>query len=274
MEKQKKVISPHPVSTLAYFKRVWQYKSLIVTLAKRDIQGYFAQTLLGWLWMVIKPIITLGLFSVFFGEWLSLDTASVPYPLFAFSGMVIWYSFSTLVNSCGNALQQSSDLVRKMYFPKLILLLSKTAVGLVELGVHLILLFIFLMLYGIPLSLPILWILPALLLSQLFGFSIALWISALSLKRRDILQFAPHLVNFAIWLTPVFYPVTIVPEKYHFLLYFFNPIATSIEGFRYGLFGMGEISMIFLYNIVFVLLFLGLGLLFFIKKEKHMVDFL
>jgi len=258
----------------AYFRKMWQYRHLVLVMAKRDIKGMFAQTMLGWLWLIVRPLITLVLFTVFFDNLLELDTGSISYPAFAFSGMILWYFFSGLSQTAGTATSQSSDLIRKIYFPKLLLPLSKLAASLFEFALHFLLLLILLLVTGhgpkLTWLLAPLFVLPALLT----GLMLAIWLNVLSVRFRDLQQLIPQLTNFAIWLTPVFYPVTIIPEQYHSWLYLLNPIAGSIDGLRWALFGTGAVPIELFFGLFMVVLLLLIGIWAFIRGEQKMTDLL
>lgn len=272
MEKEVKVISAETLSMREYFSRTWKYKNLVYVLALREIKGTYAQTYFGWFWMILKPLMVLGLFTLLFDQWLDLDTGSIQYPAFAFAGMSIWYFFSNIVHTSGSALLHSSDLIRKIYFPRLILLLAKSAVALIELAINMIILMALLVIYQYTPSFSWLAIIPIILLVYFSGLAIGIWISVLSIKRRDVQHLIPQLVNFAIWLTPVFYPVTIIPIEYRTYIYLFNPIATCIDYLRLAMFGIGSHPSWLVINILTAaLIFVG-GLYNFTRKEKSLVD--
>lgn len=272
MEKEVKIISAETLSLREYFSRTWKYRNLVYVLALREIKGTYAQTYFGWVWMVFKPLMVLSLFTLLFDQWLDLDTGSIQYPAFAFAGMSIWYFFSTIVHTTGSALLHSSDLIRKIYFPRLILLLAKSAVALIDLAINMIILMALLMIYNYTPSISWLAAIPIILLVYFTGLAIGIWISVLSIKRRDVQHLIPHLVNFAIWLTPVFYPVTIIPAEYRTYIYLLNPIATCIDYMRHSMFGIGNNSSWLVINILTVTILFGGGLYNFTRKEKSLVD--
>lgn len=272
MEKEVKYIRAAAASPADYVQRVWKYRRLIGVLCLRDMKGTYTQTMLGWLWLIIKPLLVLLLFTVFFDQLLALDTGSIPYAPFAFAGMSLWYFFSNLVNSTGNAVHQSTDLMRKIYFPRIILLLSKSLVASVELGVHLLILLIVTMSYGYAPTLQWLIILPMVVVVYLCGLTVGLWLSNLSIRHRDLQHLVPQLVNLAIWLTPVFYPVSIIPDQYRDWLYILNPMASTIDGLRFGLFGTGDLPAQLLINIAVVVILLGAGIFTFIREERTLID--
>lgn len=254
-----------------YLSKLFGYKSLIVSLIKKDLKVKYAQTKLGLVWMLIQPIMVLVIFTVLFDQLIKLDTASIPYPVFAFSGMIVWYLFTNIVQSAGNSLIESQDIMNKIYFPKLILLLVKTTVALIESLVSLMLLIAIMLLFSVPFSIELLLLPIVILLTVLIGFTLAVWLSALSVKRRDLQHLIPYAVNMGIWLTPVFYPTSIIPKEYIDYFYYLNPIATIITFFRSLLFEI-PFEFSYFYTFIVVIIFLFLGLIQFKKVEENIAD--
>ncbi|HKK76946.1 MAG TPA: ABC transporter permease [Saprospiraceae bacterium] len=269
----KKKISPQQLSFSSYLKRCWAYRRFLFTLSRRDIKAKYAQTVLGILWVVLQPLTGLAIFTLFFQEFIPLDTGTIPYPLFAFTGIVAWYFFAYIVTAAGSTLMENQDLIKKVYFPKLILPLTKVMLGLVDFGITFLLLIVGVLLSGYGLSWALLSIPFFLLLNIISGLAIAIWLSALTLQYRDLYHIIPYLINFAIWLTPVFYPGTIIPEAYDWVLYI-NPMAFVIAGFRWALLGDVMPNIYYLISLIPVLLLCTTGFLYFIRVEQKMVDIL
>ncbi len=268
----KRVIEARGTGLLTYLRRLKEYRSLIVVFARRDLKAQYAQSVLGILWAAIKPILALAIFTLFFGSFIDLsDKVEVAYPLFAFSGMVSWYYFTFLIVQAGTSVTNAQHIITKIYFPKLILPLSKVLVGLVEFGISLILLFVLMLFLGHTPGWPILLLPLFLLLNVLVGLTVGIWLAALTTRYRDFSHLLPYLVNFLIWLTPVFYPTTIIPEQYAKFLYW-NPMAGVIAGFRWSLLGDVQPDLRYLWGFLPVLLLFGLGLRYFIKVERAMPD--
>lgn len=267
------VISAEPVSFLPYFQKLWASRAMVLTLARRDLKVKYAQTLLGLLWAVIQPLTGLLIFTLFFDKLINIDTGSIPYPLFAFSGMVSWFFFSHIVHSAGTSLVEAQDLMKKVYFPKLIIPLAKVLAGMVELAISLSLLFVLMLVLGKLPDWPIL-LLPLFVLFNIsVGLSIALWLSALTIRYRDFHHIIPYLVNFGIWLTPVFYPGTLIPSAYDWFL-FLNPMAATIAGFRWSLIGDTFPEASYLMSVIPVSFLLVTGLLYFRKIESEISDYI
>lgn len=256
-----------------YLSDLWKFRGLIASLTRKELKGKYAQTRLGAIWAFMQPLLVLLIFTVLFDQLIHLDTAEIPYPIFAFSGMYIWYLFTNLVQSGGNALIGSQDLMKKIYFPKLVLPISQSLVAVLESSVSLLLLFILLLLYKVELSPQLLLFPLVLLLTLILGFTLAIWLSAFSVKNRDLQHFLPHLINTGIWLTPVFYPSSLIPKVYLDYFYYLNPVATLIELFRSMLF---ETDFYYPYLLSFLLIFAFLiwGLYQFKSAERNMADYI
>lgn len=266
----KVVINEDSDTLSAFLKKIWQHRSLIVTLAKRDLKIKYAQTYLGAAWTILQPVTGLLIFTFFFNNVIKIDVPGGDYALFAFSGMTSWYFFSYIIYQSGNSLIQGQELMKKVYFPKLILPLSKVLVGFVDFGLSFIVLLILMMIKGILPGWQIIFLPLFIVLNVIVGLSISLWMTTLSIQYRDLQHILPYLVNFGIWLTPVFYPSTILPANTAYLLKY-NPMAGIIEGFRYCLlpgytFDMGYFIGIGISLVVFVL-----AILFFKRVEDRII---
>lgn len=267
----KRIITASDTGLWEYVKKVWRYKKLIITFAKRDLKIQYAQTFLGILWSAIQPLTGLLIFTFFFGKIISLDTKDIPYPLFAFSGIMAWYFFTYMVGQGGQSLVHSQDLIKKIFFPKLILPLSKVLVGLVEFAISIALLVILMLILGGLPGPEVIFFPVFILLNVIVGLAVAIWLSALTLRYRDLQHLIPYLVNFGIWVTPVFYPTTLLPKDYQYLLYF-NPMAGVIAGFRWTLLNGEKPDIAYLYSFVPVIFLFIAGLLYFQKVESKTAD--
>lgn len=198
---------------------------------------------------------------------------SVPYGVFAFTGIIGWFYFTSLVGQAGTSLMHQRDLIRKIHFPLLVLPLSKVLVGLVEFSISILLLLALMLFFSVDISAKI-FLLPLVIIANILaGLSIGLWLSALTIRFRDLHQIIPFLVGFGIWLTPVFYPTTVVPSSFNFI-YYFHPVAGVIALYRWIFIGMPvHLPEIFCsFSIAFVLCLTGL--LFFIRNENFVSDYL
>lgn len=245
---------------------------MIGTLARRELKIKYAQTLLGLLWTALQPLSGLLIFYFFFNRVIKLE--GIPesgYATFAFTGMTSWYFFSYIVYQASFSLMQAQDLIKKIFFPKLILLLSKVLVGLVDLGISILLLFVIMLIHGIVPSWQIVFLPLFILLNALVGLAVSVWLSALTVRNRDLQHIVPYLVNFGIWLTPVFYPGTLIPDAFKSLLYL-NPMTGVIEGFRWSIWNYGALNMGHALGIGLSLIVLVTGVMYFKKVEDNMAD--
>lgn len=273
MKRSVKVINAKHTAPVAYLMRAWKFRSFALTFAWQELKAQYTQTIFGTLWAVLRPLMILLIFTFIFDNLLTIKDLKYPYPLFAFSGLMAWNYFSFIVNTGGTAVAANQQLIRKIYFPKIILILSKVLVGSVEFGASVLLMLFMMLLLRFPVSSNLLWLPLFLLLNIITGFTIAVWLNALSVRFRDLNHFVPQLIGFLIWLTPVFYPVTIVPRTYSFLL-FLNPLVGIIQGYRFAILGDVFPQLEYFYSFGAVLIFLACGLLLFIRVEDEMPDYL
>lgn len=244
---------------------------MIWVFALRDLKIKYAQTLLGLTWSLIQPLTALAIYTLFFDLLMHMSKSAVPYSLFAFSGIICWNLFSYIVNSGSMALMANQNIISKIYFPKILLLLSKIILSMVDFGVSFVILVVLLIFFKATPGWQIIFLPVFVLLTILIGLCIAIWLSALSINYRDLHHIVPYVVNFGIWVTPVFLPVTIIPAKYAFVIYF-NPLAGAIEGFRWCLFGSSSFSVYFAFSFLTTLVLLIGGLVFFSKVEDKLID--
>ncbi len=252
-------------------KELIAYKDLLLTLAYRDLKVRYAQTVLGFLWAAIQPLTTLLIFTLVFAKVAKVDTGSIPYPLFALAGMSGWTYFAFVMSQAGSSIVSAQGMISKIYFPRLIIPISKALVGLVDFGITFAFMIGLMFYYGFAPGLNILFFPVFLILAIISGLTIGIWLSALTVRFRDFQQIVPFMVQLGMYATPVAYPASLVPEKYQFV-YFLNPMAGVVEGFRWSLLGGNEPnSLIFLSSALIIILFIS-GLYFFRSVEKVMAD--
>jgi len=253
--------------------KVWQYRHLIIVLAERELKVKYAQATLGLFWAALQPLAGMLVFTLFFDKLIHINGLQSPYPLFAFSGMLGWNFFSFIVNSASTSLTNNQNLIQKIYFPKLILPISKVAVGLAELCISLVvmLLLTLVLMHTIPLQIVFL---PFVIAANiLVGLSLAIWLNALTIRNRDLQHIIPYLINFSIWLTPVFYPGSLIPYRYHWLIYC-NPMAGVLEGYRWALLGEHFPSVHYVFSFIVVVVLLVSGLFYFKRTERYIAELL
>lgn len=264
------IIDANPPTVAQYWQKMKQYRSLIWIFAWQEIAVLYKQTRLGLLWAVLRPLIILLIFSVLFNTLLQVDTAS-PYYIFAFTGMIAWNLFSNITSTASTAILSRQDLIRKMYFPKLVLPLSKILVVGVEFFISLAIIFAMMLFEGMKLQWNILTLPLFIFLNIAAGLAVAVWMNALTVRFRDLHQIVPPLIGMGIWLTPVFFPTTIIPSQYHFLLWF-NPMAGVISGYRFALLGEAFPESQFFISMMAMVVLMLLGIWYLIRVEDEMAD--
>ncbi len=268
---QKLIVDANKQSLVVNFHELKNYKDLFYIMAYRDLRVRYAQTFLGVLWAILQPAATLLIFILVFGLAIKIDTGGIPYPLFAICGISMWSYFSFVLNQSGNSLISAQEMIKKIYFPRLIVPLSKAVVGFVDFAVALLMLLILMIVYRFTPSAYI-WLAPAfILLNIIAALGVGIWLSALSIRYRDFQHLVPFLVQFGLYATPVAYPARLVPEKYLWL-YNLNPMAGIIEGFRWSVLGGKAPDEYFWISFGVVILIFLTSLIYFRSVEDTMAD--
>ena len=249
------------------------YRDLFVVMAYRDFRVRYAQTYMGFLWAFIQPAITLCVFLFVFGKNTQSQIGNIPYLLFAATGLAAWSYFSFVVNQSGAAMITSQEMIKKIYFPRLVIPLSKALVGLIDFGVVLLLVIAIMFYYDYTPSIKIVWLPAWLLLILLSALGGGIGLSALSIRYRDFQHVSGFLVQLGMFLTPIAYPSTNIPEKYQ-IIYFLNPMAGIAEGFRWSLLNNYALPAYAWVSVVSTVLFFGVAIVFFKKIEYKIADLL
>jgi lipopolysaccharide transport system permease protein len=235
-EKPLVVIQPSKSWVPLNLSDLWRYRDLLYILSERDVKIRYKQTILGALWAIIQPLFTMLIFTLFFGNLAGIASDGIPYPIFAYAGLLPWTFFSNAVTSSGNSLVGNSNLITKVYFPRIIIPTASVVSGLIDFAIAFVLLVFLMFYYQIGLSINIL-ILPFLvILTSLLAIGIGMWFSALNVKYRDIRYALPFLIQLGMFATPIIYPTSLVPEKYRWLMAL-NPLSGQIEAYRSAFFG-------------------------------------
>lgn len=267
------IISPASDSFGSYLKKAWDYRALVVTFAKRDIKVKYAQTIIGLSWTILQPVTAMVLYSFFFGYLMNFESEGLPYVLFVTSGLLAWNLFAYVVYQGAASTQESAHVIRKIYFPKVVLPLSKVLVGAVETAIGLCILLPLMFWFQIDISWKILALPLAISLSAICGFTLVIWTASLAYRHRDLYHFLPYLVYFGIWLTPVFFVKTFLPESVRFIMYF-NPMSSVVELWRWCLFPEYVFLPVFAYSIPVLLLLCLTGLWVYSRAESKFSDYL
>ncbi|MCG8310520.1 MAG: ABC transporter permease [Cytophagales bacterium] len=253
------------------FKDLKNYSDLFYILAYKDLRVRYAQTFLGIIWAILQPLATLMIFILIFGMIVKVDTQDIPYPLFAISGISMWTYFSFVFSQSGNSVIGAQEMIKKIYFPRLVIPLSKAIVGFVDFGLALLMLVVLFLVYGFAPSTNLIFAPLFILLNIVTALSFGIWLSALTIRYRDFHHIIPFLIQFGMYATPVAYPGRLVPDKYQFL-YNLNPMAGLIEGFRWSLFGGNPPGIYLFMSIIVILLLFISGLIYFKRVEEIMAD--
>jgi lipopolysaccharide transport system permease protein len=269
-----KIIVSNKKQLFPDFNEIIRYKDLFFTLAWRDFRVRYAQTTIGLLWALLQPLITLLILTLVFGTFIAVKTP-VPHLLFTLAGMSIWTYFSYVMTNAGSSIISSQDMIKKIYFPRIIIPFSKALVGLIDFSITLLLLVILMIYYGISPTMNVLFAPLFLVLGILAALGMGIWLSALTVRYRDFQHVVPFLVQIGLYLTPIAYPseyATIHLPKWAASLYYLNPMAGIVQGFRWSLFGGTPPNEFIWITVLSVLVLFVSGLLFFKRIEDEMAD--
>lgn len=270
-EDEIQVMTSKPDGIKTYFRKIWNYRALIWAFAKRDLKVKYSQTVLGLSWTLIQPLTALFVFTFFFGILLNWKTEGVAYPVYVLTGLLGWNFFSSTVNSGTIGLHESAQLIKKIYFPKSIIPLSKMIIGLIDLCVSLIILIPMLIYFGQAISWKIIFLPIIIFYNALCALTFVFWFTVFVYKKKDLLYVIPFILNFGIWFSPVFFSRNILPSKYEFLIDL-NPISNVVEMWRWSLFNFGNFKSIWGLNFGFMLLLLFFGIYLFNQRESRFSD--
>lgn len=251
---------------------LWAYRELLYFLIWRDIKVRYKQTVLGVLWAIIQPVFTMGVFSIFFGRLAGIPSDGIPYPLFSFAALVPWTLFANGLNQSSNSLVGNANLLKKVYFPRLVIPIAGAFAGIIDFGIAFVALIAMSSFYGMTPTLNSLWLPLFLLLALITSLGIGLWLAAMNVQFRDVRYIVPFLTQFWLYATPVAYPSSLLPEPWR-TLYGINPMVGVVEGFRWAMFGVnnGPGWMIIISAGVAVGLLIS-GAYYFRRMEKTFAD--
>ena len=251
---------------------LWEYRELLYFLIWRDVKVRYKQTVLGAAWAIIQPLFTMIVFSLFFGRMAKIPSDGVPYPIFSYAALVPWTFFAHALNQSSNSLVGSANLIKKVYFPRLVVPLSSVLAGIVDFGLAFIVLLGMMLYYGIlptvhVLALPLLF-----MLAVVTSLGAGLWLSALNVQFRDVRYVVPFLVQFWLFSTPIAYPSSLLQEPWR-TVYAINPMVGVVEGFRWALLGTDTAPgpMIAVSALIALALLIG-GAFYFRRMEKTFAD--
>ena len=253
-------------------KELWEYHELLYFLVWRDIKVRYKQTALGVTWAILQPLLTMVVFTIFFGRLAKVPSDGLPYPIFSFAALLPWQLFSNALTTSSTSLVANRDLITKVYFPRLIIPLSSTLAGLVDFCIAFFVLIGMMVYYGIVPTSAVVTLPLFVLLAIVTSLAISLWLSALNVRYRDVRFTIPFLTQFWLFITPIAYPSSLVPEKWR-LIYGLNPMAGVVEGFRWALLGKSnETGPLIIVSVIIVIIMLIGGLIYFRYTEKTFAD--
>lgn len=253
------------------WRELWLYRELLWVLTTRDIRVRYKQTVLGTAWAVIRPVLTMLVFTVIFGRFAKMPSEGYPYPIFIYAALLPWMFFSTSIMTSAQSVVGSGALISKVYFPRLIIPLSSIGSGLVDLLVSTAILLLMMLWYGIGWSVNLIAAVPLLLAVIFIALGFGTLLAALTVAYRDVSHITPFLVQIWMYVTPVVFPVSVVPERWRWLLYL-NPMTGLVEGFRSAFLGkpfaFRELGLSFVMAVVIFVI----GVAYFEKVERRFAD--
>ena len=257
-----------------YWKDLWRYRELFYFLAWRDILVRYKQTAIGIAWALIRPFLTMVVFTVIFGQLADFQSKqSAPYPILVFAGMLPWQFFANALSECSNSLVGNSNLISKVYFPRLIVPTSAVIVSFVDFMISGIILLGLMAWYNFIPDWRILTLPAFILIAFAASMGVGLWLAALTVQYRDFRFIVPFIVQFGLYISPVGFSSSVVPEKWR-LIYSINPMVGVIDGFRWAILG-GESALYmpgFLLSLGLVILLLYSGIWYFRRMERTFAD--
>lgn len=260
-----------------YWKDLWRYRELFYILSWRDIKVRYKQTIIGIAWSVIRPLLTLLIFTFVFGQVARFPSAGIPYPLLVFAGLLPWQFFATGLSEASQSLIGNERLISKVYFPRMIIPASSVITSLIDFLISLLLMFVLLIGFAVVPSVNLVFLPLFIVMAFLASFGVGLWLTALNVKYRDFKHVVPFLVQLGLYISPVGFTSAVasnmIPEKLR-LLYYLNPMAGVIDGFRWCFFG--KITSVYwngmFVSLIVTVVFLFIGIRVFRKMEKNFAD--
>lgn len=265
-------IGPSSGSVGATLSELWEFRELLFFLVWRDVKVLYKQTAIGAAWAVIQPVLTMLIFTLVFGRFAKIPSDGVPYPIFTYAALLPWVYFAKALNQSTLSLVNNSNLITKVYFPRVMLPMAAMLAGLVDFALSFAVLLGMMLWYGIAPNANVVFLPGFVVLMMATALSVSLWLSAINVRYRDVGQAMPFLVQIWMFASPVAYPSSLVPENWA-LLYSLNPLAGVIEGFRWVLLGKEAPELLpILISILVVSSLLVGGLFFFKRVEQTFAD--
>ena len=266
-------IKPSTGLTALNLRDLWVYRELVFFMIWRDIKVRYKQTMLGATWAIIQPVMTMLVFNFIFGSVAKVPTDGIPYPIFSYTALLPWGLFVAALNQASRSLTSNNNMITKVYFPRLVLPIASVLAGLVDFAIAFVILIGLMFYYKVTPAWNVVWALPFfMLLAIVTALGVALWLSAINVKYRDVNYALPFLTQFWLFITPVAYSANVISEKWQ-LVYSLNPMAGVVNGFRWALLGAGNGPDLALWvSAIISLVILVTGLFYFRNMERTFAD--
>jgi lipopolysaccharide transport system permease protein len=254
-------------------RELWAARELLLLLVWRDVRVRYKQTVIGVVWAVLQPLLAMVVITAFFGRPAQLHSEGIPYPLFAYSGFLVWTFFANAVFSSSHSLIASAPLITKVYFPRVLAPIAAVAARLLDFAIAFLLLAALMFYAGVQVTWRIVFIAPLVVLTVALGLAVGTWLAALAVRYRDVNVALPHAMQLLLFATPVFYSATMLPPRLHRVSQL-NPLAVLIDGYRAALFGRPlHWNALGLETIMTIVLLIYAGAVF-RRMEEHVADVL
>jgi lipopolysaccharide transport system permease protein len=251
---------------------LWKYRELLYFMVWRDIKVRYKQAVLGVAWAILLPVVNILIFTFVFGVLFKQNQTVANYPLLAATGQLPWGLFAAALGRCSVSLVGNSNLLTKVYFPRLIIPISSVLSGLVDFSISFLIVLGLMFYYHTSFSWKLLWLIPLTLLVVLTSLSVGLWLSALNVRYRDVQQIVPFLIQIWMYASPVAYSAGLVTGRFTRIIYGLNPMAGIIQGFRWAMIHGDPPGELFIISVVMVLIFFVSGLFYFRRMERTFAD--
>jgi homopolymeric O-antigen transport system permease protein len=265
------VIEPARGWVSLQLRDLWEYRELLYFLVWRDVKVKYKQTALGATWAIIQPFFTMVVFSLFFGKLGKIPSDGIPYPIFAYAALLPWNYFSQAMSESSNSLVGSSNLIRKVYFPRLAIPIAGVLAGLVDFAIAFLVFLALMLWYKIRFTMTAFFLPVFLLLAVAAALGVGLWLSALNVRYRDVRFIVPFLTQFWLFATPVAYSSSMLSEPWR-TIYGVNPMVGVVEGFRWALLHTHPPQPMILVSVIATILILVTGAFYFRRMEKTFAD--
>lgn len=266
------VIKPSKKWSALKLHELWEYRELLYFLTWRDIKVRYKQTVLGATWAIIQPFFTMVVFSLFFGKLAKVPSDGLPYPIFSYAALVPWAFFANGLGQSANSLVGSANLIKKVYFPRLVIPISAVLSGAIDFVLAFLVLLGMILFYGIVPTIHVIWLPFFLILAFITALGVGLWLSAMNVQFRDVRYVIPFLTQFWLFATPIAYPSSLLSDPWR-TIYGINPMVGVVEGFRWALLGTETAPgpMIVVSALMAISILIG-GVFYFRRMERTFAD--